>query len=398
MRGFLFLFLLFNSYYAYGNSSQSFQDIIQELRKNFPRLEIDNVTYSPIKCLYEVHSGRRVFYVDKDLKHLVIGSILDTKGQNLTLLEERKLYKEFTDELIKTFPVDKSVYFKGGTKPSVFLIVDADCPFSRAVLSFLLQKNVGFHAIFLQAHKDSFYHTLYILASKDKKKVLREIISGKYDGKGLSLIKPIPYVERKKYEELLKFWDKWAHNHNINKVPIIIVPDKKLLLEGADITRLQKLYPISFSHVDLEKAPIILGKGSGLKAIVVLDPTCPFCKRIFPILVSYAKEGKATFYIFFLPVHGNLSMRYLADIMNANKETRIKILQEFFEGKRKPSSNNFTSSARKEFEEQLQVVKELGVTSDPTIIFEDNERVIGADINKLEKKFKNQKIISQSLM
>ena len=44
-------------------------------------MKVDKVTPAPIEGLWEVFMNRRVFYVDKSAKYLIVGRIFDTKTE-----------------------------------------------------------------------------------------------------------------------------------------------------------------------------------------------------------------------------------------------------------------------------------------------------------------------------
>ena len=388
MRGFLFaLSLLLLSASAQAGAPNKADRIKELLHEKLPNLQFSEVLPSPVKGLYEVHAGRNVLYVDSDVSHIVIGEIYDLNGRNLTAETRKKLFKEFALRLSKDFPTGTAIHFKG-KKPTVFVVADPDCPFCRRTLDFLLQKGADVYVIFVGMHPESYPHSLYVLSSKDKKKALQEVISGKLDGKGEEILKKVPDKEREKLTSLLDSWKKWSEKYSINGVPFVIVPSRQMVIQGAQLDVLNRLYPIDFSKIDLSRAPVVVGKGTGKKVVVITDPTCPFCRKACNTLRHYADEGKATFYVFFLPVHGNVSMKFLADIFNSDKSERPEILKEIFLGKWSPSGKPMNPKAEREFRKQLEIVNELGVSATPTFIFPNGEKVEGADIRRLEKLIK----------
>jgi len=359
-------------------------DVKRLLKERFPKLTFQKVERAPVKGLYEIHAGTNVIYTDRNVEHLIFGEIYTVGGKNLTAERRRRLFKELVAEISKDFP--KDAIHIAGKGPSVLLVVDPDCPYCRRLLSYLLDKGADLHIILFGFHQESFPHAVYLLRAEDKKKALREIVSGKLDGKGKEILTSLTEQDRKEVEEKLRGWRNWVNKYDIRGVPFAVVPSKQMVVQGANLRLFDKIFPIDFSQIDLTKAPVVVGNGSGKKVVVVTDPTCPFCRKACNTLRHFAEEGKATFYVFFFPVHGETSIRYISDILNADKKDRPELLKEFFEGKRKPSGKPMNPQAKKEFQEQLQVINKLGVTATPTFIFEDGAKVEGARITQIERK------------
>jgi thiol:disulfide interchange protein DsbC len=359
-------------------------EVAKLLHQKFPRLHFQKVEKSPVKGLYEIHAGTNIIYTDRNVDHLIFGEIYDVKGRDLTAEKRQLLFKQLVAKMSEDFPKN-AIHIKG-KKPSLFLIVDPDCPFSRQVLRYLLSKDADMHLIFFGFHKGSYPHALYILSSRDKKKALEEVINGRLDGdKNEKEILKKYAANRKKVDAELKGWREFVQKYGVRGVPFVLVPSKQLVVQGARMDLLGRIFPVDFSKIDLSKAPVVVGHG-GKKVVVVTDPTCPFCRRMCNALRHYAKEGKVTFYVFFLPVHGQKSMDYIADILDAPKSKRPELLEKIFEGKFKTDHKPFSPQAQKEFREELEVVRQLGVSGTPTFIFPDGTKIVGARLKEVERK------------
>ena len=374
---------------AFAGANGNIKRVENLLHKRLPKLQFQKIVPAPVKGLYEIQAGTNVIYTDEDVDHIIFGAIYNLEGRNLTTEERRELFKQFALKLAKTFP--NGIHVEGKEKPVLYVVVDTDCPFSRQVLKDLFSKDVDFYAVFLTGHRESFPHTAYVLNSRDKKKALKEVVSGKLDGKGQDLLKSISAEKRKEYSSRIRKWEKWSENNGINGVPFIIVPAKQAVIQGARLGLINRLYPIGFSQIKLSKSAVVVGSGKGKKVVVVTDPTCPFCRMACNTLRHYAKEGKVTYYVYFLPTHGNYSMKYIADIMNTPKSKRPELLKEFFEGKRKASGKPFSPEAEREFNENLKVVNKIGVTATPTFIFQNGKSVAGANLPELKKLIGGEK-------
>jgi len=358
------------------------------IHQRFPNLEFQEVTKSPVPGLYEIHAGTNVIYVDKPVEHLIFGAIYDTNGRNLTDETRQELYRKMAQRLSRTFPSKTALHIKG-KKPTVFLVTDPDCPYCRRELSELLSKGADLYVIFVTGHRYSYPHAVYVLTAKDKRKALEDVISGKLDddAKVQEIFRKLKGKDKDRVDALLSEWDKWARKNGINSVPAIIVPSRNFYVEGYRPEVISQLYPVNLKEIKaLEKAPVVVGSGKGRKIVVVTDPTCPFCALACNKLRHYAKEGKATFYVYFLPIHGQASYNAIADILNAPKNKRAKILAEFFEHKRQASGKPMTPEANKEFQEEMKVVNQLGVTGTPTFFdYETGKKIVGARIPEVEK-------------
>ena len=364
------------------------------VRQRFPNLQFQEIEKSPVKGLYEIHAGTNIIYVDEPVKHLIFGAIYDANGRNLTDEKRQQLYREMARKLTKTFPVKTALHIKG-KKPTVFLITDPDCPYCRRELRELLDKNADMYVVFVADHRYSYPHVVYILTAKDKRKALEEVISGKLDDdmKVQDILRNVRGADKDRIDSLLAEWDKWAKKNGINSVPAMIVPSKSFYVEGYRPEVISQLYPVDLKKIHaLEKAPVVVGTGKGRKIVVVTDPTCPFCSLACNKLRHYAEEGKATFYVYFLPIHGQVSYNAIADIMNAPKSERPKILEEFFEKKRQPSGKPMSPEAEKQFQEEMKIVNQLGVTGTPTFFdYETGKKIVGANLPAVEKLIKGGK-------
>lgn len=390
--GLVALLVMFSSVSLAGSGDSSqVKQVESLLRKKLPNLRFDRIEPSPIKGLYEIHAGSNIIYVDPQVEHLVFGAIYNLQGKNLTDEKKKQLFRHLADEMARTFPVRSAVHIVGSKKPTVFLVADPDCPYSRELLKFLLGRNVDFFVIFADMHRNSYPHILYILSSKDKRKAIEEVVSGKLDGEAdvQKVLKSASEANKEETKHLLGKWNRWMRKYSIRGVPFAVIPGNQQVVQGFRREVFESLYPFDISKLNLSDAPVIVGSGSGKKIVAVTDPTCPFCKRACNALRHLAKEGKATFYVYLFPIHGDFSMKYIADIMNAPKKERALLLEKFFEGKASPSGKPMTPEAEKEFQKQLQVINKLGVTGTPTFFsWPDGKKIVGANVRAVENLVK----------
>ncbi len=130
----------------------------------------DSVRPTPVKGLYEVVVSRRVFYVDEDVKHLIVGRIFDAATEtDITAARIEELSRIDWKEL----PLDdaiKVVYGNGERKVAVF--TDARCTYCQ-----MLEKNLR------DTGNVTVYNFLYpILNSRD---IARNIVCAQDPAKAL---------------------------------------------------------------------------------------------------------------------------------------------------------------------------------------------------------------------
>lgn len=141
------------------------------LEKTIPGIEkIDTVKDTPIKGIYEVDMGRKVFYVDGSAKYVMFGNLIDiTTKKNLT---EDAVAKLSTVDFSK-IPLDlavKDVIGDGSRKIVVF--TDPDCPycqmFEKEVVPGL--KNVTIYSFLfpLPIHPNAMSDSKKIWCAKDR--------------------------------------------------------------------------------------------------------------------------------------------------------------------------------------------------------------------------------------
>jgi thiol:disulfide interchange protein DsbC len=154
------LLIAVTSAYA-ADSDPTIATIKQNLKNNLPDLVIDQITTTPFNGVYEVDSGRKVFYVDSSGNYGLVGNLLDLKNK-VSLTEER------TTELNRIdwskLPLDLAIKRVRGTGASrIAIFTDPDCPFCHRLEAETIPylKNVTIYyylyplAIHANAEKDS---------------------------------------------------------------------------------------------------------------------------------------------------------------------------------------------------------------------------------------------------
>ena len=150
-----------------------------DVQKKFPNTPIDDVRPSAVPGLFEVTSGKNVYYVEKTLRYALFGGIIDTQtGVNLT--DERVQSISKVD--VKNLPLQNSITMGSGKK-NLYIFSDPDCPFCRKLHPELAKlKNVTIHEFLYpikELHPGAFYHAVAIWCAKDRKKALDDVFSDK---------------------------------------------------------------------------------------------------------------------------------------------------------------------------------------------------------------------------
>jgi len=154
------------------------ESVLHTLQKNIQGLHIDAVQPAPIAGLYEIVSGRKIYYADIDGHHLIAGGhIFDTSNrQDLTAVRLQQLNSIDWSIL----PLDKAVVSGDPKGLPVAVFTDPDCPYCRK----LEQELVGLKGVkvysFLfplsQLHKNAKEHAQSIWCAKDQHQAMLDIM------------------------------------------------------------------------------------------------------------------------------------------------------------------------------------------------------------------------------
>lgn len=110
-------------------NSPDFKVMKNNLQKNLPDLTIDQIVKTPFNGVYEVDSGRKVFYVDSTGNFALIGNMLDLTSK-ASLTEQRTTDLNIIDW--KKIPTDLAIqHVKGNGASKIAIFTDPDCPFCK---------------------------------------------------------------------------------------------------------------------------------------------------------------------------------------------------------------------------------------------------------------------------
>jgi thiol:disulfide interchange protein DsbC len=167
-----------------GQASLFAQDssvVLEQFKKSFPQVKVDEFSKIDIDGLYEIVSGGRVLYYFPQKNYLFAGAIWTPAGKNLTNARESELLTKKIKEISL-----KNALKIGSGENIVLEFTNPDCSYCRQASKFFSEKkNVTRYVYFLFSSKDSEKKVKHVLCAKDKAKAYEEAMTGKLDGKKL---------------------------------------------------------------------------------------------------------------------------------------------------------------------------------------------------------------------
>lgn len=154
------------------------QAIMHTLRHNIQGLRIDAVRPAPIAGLYEIVSGRNIYYSDLEGHHLIAGGhIFDTSNRrDLTAARLQELNRIDW----KILPLDKAIVSGDPKGLPLAVFTDPDCPFCRRLEKELQHvKGVRVYSFLFpltQLHKHAEEHAKAIWCAKDRHQAMMDIM------------------------------------------------------------------------------------------------------------------------------------------------------------------------------------------------------------------------------
>ena len=213
-------------------------DVEKTLKATFPDFVFDSVSPSPVKGLYEVVSGNRIYYFAPEEGILIAGQMFDKTKRNLTADRMKEIMARFDEGIAKKakdLPLGKAV--KTGKGPHIVIeFTDPDCPYCRKAAQFFESRTDVTKYTFFKAlpmHPDARNKVRYILCQKDRGKAFEEVMKGKIDGGKYET------CTKAEVEDLIKLHDSEAAKLGISGTPFFVVDGKPV--SGADIPKLEKL-------------------------------------------------------------------------------------------------------------------------------------------------------------
>jgi thiol:disulfide interchange protein DsbC len=216
----------------------SISDVEKKLKESFPDIKFDSINQSPIKGIYEVTEGRRIYYFAPNESMLIMGQIMDKTKKNLTAIRMQEITAkadEVTARKAKDLPLDKAVK-TGNGKHVVIEFTDPDCPFCRNAAKFFESRtDVTKYTFFtpMPMHPDAPNKVRYILCQKDVGKAFDEVMKGKIDGQKYQT------CTNAEVDDLIKIHKSEGVKLGVSGTPFFVIDGK--VVNGADIPKIEKL-------------------------------------------------------------------------------------------------------------------------------------------------------------
>jgi thiol:disulfide interchange protein DsbC len=213
-------------------------DVEKSLKANFPDLIYDSVTQSPVKGIYEVVWGNRLYYFAPKEGILIVGEMFDKTKRDLTADRMQVVMAKFNKgiaEKAKSLPLDKAVK-TGQGKHVVIEFTDPDCPFCRQAAKFFESRtDITKYTFFtpLPMHPDSPNKVRYILCQNDRAKAFDEVMKGKIDNQKYQT------CATAEVDDLIKLHQSEGVKMGITSTPYFIIDGN--VVSGADIPKIEIL-------------------------------------------------------------------------------------------------------------------------------------------------------------
>ena len=152
------------------------------LKQALPTIKPDAINPSPIKGIYEVVVGARLFYVSEDGRYLMQGSMVDLKSRED--LTEKKLSEARLGALQKLGTEQMIVFKPKILKHIAYVFTDIDCGYCRKLHSEIdqyLREGIEIRYLFFpRAGKDSdsYHKAVTVWCAKDRNAALTKAKNG----------------------------------------------------------------------------------------------------------------------------------------------------------------------------------------------------------------------------
>jgi thiol:disulfide interchange protein DsbC len=213
-------------------------DVEKKLKADFPDVVFDKISPSPVKGLYEVVGGGRMYYYAPNEGILIAGQMYDKTKKNLTTERVKVIMAKVNEEIVlkaRNLPLEKAVK-TGKGKHVVIEFTDPDCTYCRNVEKFFASRNdVTKYTFFnpLQRHPDASNKVRYILCQKDRGRALEEVMKGKLDGQKYEI------CANAEVDDLIKVHKSESSKMGVSMTPLFIIEGK--VINGADIPGIENI-------------------------------------------------------------------------------------------------------------------------------------------------------------
>ncbi|MDD3266566.1 MAG: DsbC family protein [Burkholderiales bacterium] len=207
----------------YTNSFADVTTIKKNLSKSLPDVTVDRIVSTPFKGVYEVDSGRKVFYVDETGSYIIIGNLLDLNTKS-SLTEARTEELNIVDW--SKLPLGSAIKrTKGAGENNIAIFTDPDCPFCKRLEAETISKlnNVTIYYFLypLAIHPNAVEHSRQIICSDNQESAMVAFMS-----RGATISKYSNCTNAKNLEIMQQAGESIVQ---VNSTPTIILPNGRIV-------------------------------------------------------------------------------------------------------------------------------------------------------------------------
>lgn len=179
------LFLIFFTFWGVSSAEIEKENIERILPHN---TRVESFKYNKDIGLYEVVSEGRIFYLTEDLRHLIIGNIIDLKTlRNLTADRVREIRTVDFESLPK-----KDAIKVGNGKRGIAVFTDPDCPYCKKLHAELKRlEDVSIFIFLYPVSDEGRKKSIQVWCSEERVKTLDVVLGGGRIGAALCGDHPI---------------------------------------------------------------------------------------------------------------------------------------------------------------------------------------------------------------
>lgn len=213
----------FTSAFADSSGNADYDTIKKNLKNNLPDLVVDQIRTTPFAGVYEVDSGRKVFYVDNTGNYAIIGNLLDlTTKDSMTEARTNELNRINWTKLPLDLAIKRTIG-KGVSRIAVF--TDPDCPFCKRLeaetIARLKDVTIYYYLFPLPNHPNAINDSKRILCAENPESALISFMA-----KDIVIGKSITCDKSKKVAQMV---DIGTNLIQVNGTPTIVLPNGRIV-------------------------------------------------------------------------------------------------------------------------------------------------------------------------
>ena len=206
-----------------GSSKADIESITQKSAELLRVTQVDVLRKTPFKGLFEVRSGRNIYYSDAKGDYFVLGASIIDSAAKKNLTQERK--EEINRIDWSSLPLDKAIV-SGDKKAKLKLAIftDPDCPYCKKLEEELkILEGVQVYTFLyplVQLHPNARAKSASIWCSKDQHKMLQKVMLENFTPEAATCDTPLDAIAA------------LAQKLNINGTPAMIAGDGRMVAGG----------------------------------------------------------------------------------------------------------------------------------------------------------------------